>query len=173
MLNEQQVVQIYMAKLAMQAQNRDHIPITNRMQAIKGQSVSVSVLYGVTSRTIRDIWNRRSWAYATRHLWHLEPQPGAADESSMPAEKVPPFLFMISSLHGGLSRDIDYVNLCSKVSRWTFAVLDGPRDPATGLHGNQMRDRIRRSGTVAHRWTRRSAQRGYDTAMIGFMSWRK
>jgi hypothetical protein len=30
-------------------------------------------LFGVTSRTIRDIWNRQSWSFATRPLWNREP----------------------------------------------------------------------------------------------------
>jgi hypothetical protein len=74
MLNEQQVVEIYMAKLALRAHSRNNAPGTNKMQGIKGQSGHVSAMYGVTSRTIRDIWNRQSWAYATRHLWNLESQ---------------------------------------------------------------------------------------------------
>jgi hypothetical protein len=74
MLNEQQVVAIYMAKQALQAQSRDDVPETNKAQVIKGQSARVAVMYGVTPRAIRDIWNRQSWAYATKHLWCLEPQ---------------------------------------------------------------------------------------------------
>ncbi len=87
MLDEQQVVDIYMAKLANLAQGRPDAP-HNKRQVIKGQSARVSVLYGVSSRTIRDIWNRQSWAYATWHLWHLEPQLGVGEESKISAEKV-------------------------------------------------------------------------------------
>jgi hypothetical protein len=60
MLCEKDVIEIYMTKLALQAQNREDAPVTNKMQAMKGQSFGVSVMYGVTSRTIRDIWNRHS-----------------------------------------------------------------------------------------------------------------
>ena len=85
MLSEKDVVEIYMTKLVLQAQSREaDAPVTNKMQAMKGQSVGVSVMYGVTSRTIRDIWNRQSWAYATRHLWHLEPQLGVENSFDMP-----------------------------------------------------------------------------------------
>jgi hypothetical protein len=83
MLCEKDVIEIYMTKLALRAQSREDAPFTNKMQAMKGQSVGVSVMYGVTSRTIRDIWNRHSWAYATRHLWHLEPQLGVENSFSM------------------------------------------------------------------------------------------
>jgi hypothetical protein len=88
MLDEQQAVDIYMAKLAMREQDRDDASSTNKTQGTRSKSVTVSVLYGVTDRTIRDIWNRQSWAYATSHLWHLEPQLGVGEESIMPAEKV-------------------------------------------------------------------------------------
>lgn len=60
MLNEQQAVEIYMAKLVLRAQSRDNAPGNNKMQGITGQSGHVSAMYGVTSRTIRDIWNRQS-----------------------------------------------------------------------------------------------------------------
>ena len=93
MLQEQQVVEIYMAKLALQAQRRGDPPDKNNMQAIKGHSISFSTMYGVTSRTIRDIWNRQSWAYATRHLWHLEPQLGLENTNGIPAVKVLVFVY--------------------------------------------------------------------------------
>ena len=88
MLQEQQVVAIYMAKLAFRMQTREDKPDNKYIQGIKGQSVRVSAMYGVTSRTIRDIWNRQSWAYATRHLWHLETQSGVDNTISMHPEKV-------------------------------------------------------------------------------------
>ena len=31
----------------------------------RGLSQSVSKVYGVSARTIRDIWNQKTWAYAT------------------------------------------------------------------------------------------------------------
>jgi hypothetical protein len=71
------VLEIYMGKLALQRQSWDDGPDTDKMQLIKGQSVCISAMY--TSRTIRHIWNRvnrQSWAYATRHLWNLEPHFG-------------------------------------------------------------------------------------------------
>jgi hypothetical protein len=94
MLNEQQVLEIYMVKLALQGQSRDDGPDSNKMQLIKGQSVRVSTMYGVTSRTIRDIWNRQSWAYATKHLWHLEPQLG--DQNMTGHAGVEVLIFLLS-----------------------------------------------------------------------------
>ncbi len=143
---------IYMAKVSLLAQSQDDMQDTNKMQVIKGQSARVSAMYGVTSRTIRDIWNRQSWAYATRHLWCLEPQLGSEDVKSMPILKV---LFL--SLQGAVSEvgmlfiDLFLVALCSKIYIQTIAVQDGQRDLATGFHEKKMRNMMRRSGTLIHR----------------------
>ncbi len=94
MLSEQQVVEIYMAKLALRAHSRDDAPDANKKVFIKGQSGRVSAMYGVTPRTIRDIWNHQSWAYATRHLWDRKPQPSSEDLISMPPIKVLNLLFL-------------------------------------------------------------------------------
>uniref|UniRef100_A0A7S0M491 Uncharacterized protein n=1 Tax=Cryptomonas curvata TaxID=233186 RepID=A0A7S0M491_9CRYP len=40
--------------------------------AMKGQSAPLAKRYGVSPKTIRDIWNRRTWAYVTIQLWCLE-----------------------------------------------------------------------------------------------------
>ena len=88
MLSDQQVVAIYMAKLALQQQSRCNALETNKAQRIKGQSVRVAGMYSVTPRTIRDIWNRQSWAYATKHLWCLEPQLNDGRTTSGPEDKV-------------------------------------------------------------------------------------
>ena len=94
MLDEQQVVEIYMAKLALRAHCRKNAPTNNKMKGIRGQSGHVSAMYGVTPRTIRDIWNHQSWAYATRHLWDRKPQPSSEDLISMPPIKVLHLLFL-------------------------------------------------------------------------------
>ena len=88
MLHEQQAVAIYMAKLALMSQNRDATAIKIKAQVVKGQSARVAAMYGVNPRTIRDIWNRHSWAYATRHLWPLEPQLTSEHTLSLPSAQV-------------------------------------------------------------------------------------
>ena len=39
---------------------------------LRRQSGHLAESYGVTVRTVQDIWNRRSWAFATSHLWPQE-----------------------------------------------------------------------------------------------------
>ena len=34
-----------------------------------GLSVVIAEKYGVSPKTIRDIWNRRTWVFATKHLY--------------------------------------------------------------------------------------------------------
>ena len=39
---------------------------------LRGQSVSVANRYNVSAKTIRDIWNRKTWIFDTSCLWHYE-----------------------------------------------------------------------------------------------------
>ena len=55
--------------LAESSSRHDHTAIESLM---RGKSGPVAAQYGVSSRAIRDIWNRKTWADATEHLWHLE-----------------------------------------------------------------------------------------------------
>ena len=38
----------------------------------KGRSVPLATMFNVSAKTIRDIWNRKTWTFATRHLWKQE-----------------------------------------------------------------------------------------------------
>jgi hypothetical protein len=38
-------------------------------QISSGRTLHVAMHFGVSPKTVRDIWNRRSWAPETRHLW--------------------------------------------------------------------------------------------------------
>ena len=51
-------------------------PVKIRM---RGESTRLCLHYGVSSKTIRDIWNRRSWAEATIHLWKSEAKTNQAN----------------------------------------------------------------------------------------------
>ena len=60
MLTEQQAIDIYHIKLR-------HLEDQKCKLSIRGMSGPVSKIYGVSARTIRDIWNRKTWAFATDH----------------------------------------------------------------------------------------------------------
>ncbi len=62
MLIETDVIKLYTLKLDATAHNK----------STKGMSGPVSKLFGISARAVRDVWNRNTWAYATRHLWNLE-----------------------------------------------------------------------------------------------------
>lgn len=47
--------------------------LDERGRKVKGKSVPVGQMFNVSAKTIRDIWNQRSWTFATCHLWKLEP----------------------------------------------------------------------------------------------------
>uniref|UniRef100_A0A7S0LTU1 Uncharacterized protein n=1 Tax=Cryptomonas curvata TaxID=233186 RepID=A0A7S0LTU1_9CRYP len=42
------------------------------LNLLRGQSVSVANRYNVSAKTIRDIWNRKTWIFDTSCLWHYE-----------------------------------------------------------------------------------------------------
>jgi hypothetical protein len=69
MLTEHDAMNIYEIKIACtkQTSNEDAA-----YRSLRGQSGPVSKLFGVSPRAIRDIWNRRTWAYVTKQLWSLE-----------------------------------------------------------------------------------------------------
>jgi hypothetical protein len=77
MLTAGQALNIYEIKLSMQSGllrnsgSRSISPTENR-SLIRGKSVTVSKLFGMSSRAIRDIWNRRTWTHITECLWHRE-----------------------------------------------------------------------------------------------------
>ena len=54
-LNEQLAKQIYDRKLLLSASG----------QSLKGKSVPVSRVFKISPKTVRDIWNRRTWTKAT------------------------------------------------------------------------------------------------------------
>ena len=72
MLQRQEVESIYMIKiklLAKLATQHDQVALATIM---RGKSGPLASRYGVCPRTIRDIWNRKTWSYETEHLWPLE-----------------------------------------------------------------------------------------------------
>ena len=38
-------------------------------RTLRGESGKVAKKYGVSPKTVRDIWNHKSWVNATEHLW--------------------------------------------------------------------------------------------------------
>jgi hypothetical protein len=73
MLDEQQVINIYKAKVEFHALEKKYTGKKEKMKAAMGLCAALALEYGVTPRAIRNILNRQAWPYATRHLWHLVP----------------------------------------------------------------------------------------------------
>ena len=68
MLTITQAVEIYRMKLKWASQHE----VCMLKQSMRGMSIPVSKMFGVSPRAIRDIWNRRTWEHATADLWGLE-----------------------------------------------------------------------------------------------------
>jgi hypothetical protein len=58
-LNKLLAFQIYQCKLSSES----------KPAAMKGWSAEVGRWFDVNAKTVRDVWNRRTWAHATRPLW--------------------------------------------------------------------------------------------------------
>ena len=71
-LSSPQVIEIYKHKLRLLRPSTFESCLQSAESRIKGQSVPVANLFGVSPKTVRDIWNRRTWAYATNFLWAQE-----------------------------------------------------------------------------------------------------
>ena len=73
-LTKSQAVEIYQLKTSMKDDTiSNFIPAFQPPNQLKrGHSVQIGIRYGVSSRTIRDVWNRKTWSFATQHLWSTE-----------------------------------------------------------------------------------------------------
>ena len=83
MLCEAQAVEIYKIKMNIADNPNSDLLVECDRQWTRGKSSAIAVRYGVSSRAIRDIWNRKTWSYATQHLWSLE---NAGDYGDAPSK---------------------------------------------------------------------------------------
>ena len=92
---------------------------------IKGQSVHVGNKFGVSPKTVRDIWNHRTWIHCTRHLWSL-------NAGRQKLSKVANFTAVFS--HGNLF-EIFTVSFHRFLNAW---LLWNPLGPAVWLQWNPL-----------------------------------
>ena len=77
-LTATQAIDIYKCKLAFRHPSTFQSCLQSTESRMKGQSVPVAERFGVSPKTVRDIWNRRTWAYTTAYLWQEEESSGIA-----------------------------------------------------------------------------------------------
>jgi hypothetical protein len=82
MLNDRQAVAIYKQKLELMKPRSFKTCLQDFDSRIKGQSTHVGKAFGVSPKTIRDIWSRRTWSEATSFLWGTEKNLEEGDASS-------------------------------------------------------------------------------------------
>lgn len=66
MLLEHQAVEIYKQKISAQKKAQLNACLMRR------ECEQLAYRYGLSKRAIQDVWKRRSWAFATSHLWIQE-----------------------------------------------------------------------------------------------------
>ncbi len=74
MLTEREAVAIYEIKIQLKCQIMAAFVSPRSFGSLWGQTGPISKRYGVSSRTVKYIWNRQTWAHATKHLWPDEPE---------------------------------------------------------------------------------------------------
>ena len=72
MLSEQDAVVIYQEKISLLQKICHTVSSRKQVASLWGQTGPISKRFGVSSRTVKYIWNRQTWAYATNHLWPSE-----------------------------------------------------------------------------------------------------
>jgi hypothetical protein len=84
MLTEQQAIEIYQHKLIFLTKPEYSSASSHSCSlSLRGKSSPLSKFYGVSPRTIRDIWNRQTWGYATNHLWQNDQKIMSTDGCSI------------------------------------------------------------------------------------------
>jgi hypothetical protein len=71
MLTEKDAVEIYKMKIALQNQINRRSARANAL-SMWGKTSPVAKTFGIKPRTVKYIWNRQTWAHATKHLWANE-----------------------------------------------------------------------------------------------------
>ncbi len=80
-------MEIYAHKLLLQTP-RDFGSCLDAAGLLKGQSTQIAKKYNVSAKTIRDIWNRRTWTFATCSLWRGELSKSAASAPYSQVSKI-------------------------------------------------------------------------------------
>ncbi len=83
-LNHEQAREIYKCKLELARPRSSVACLQGAESCFRGKSVPISQRFGVSPKTVRDIWTRRTWAYATYNLWALEDQYDSTCRLTLP-----------------------------------------------------------------------------------------
>ena len=71
-LNRDLVIEIYLHKIKLIRPTTFSGCLESPHTKVRGESARLSKRYGVSAKTIRDIWNRKSWVNTTAPLWGKE-----------------------------------------------------------------------------------------------------
>ena len=99
-LQSEQAQQIYLLKIILSGPSsrvlsdlaeeihrlKDFFDLFENRTSSRGTSVLISSAFGVSPKTVRDIWNRRSWSRSTCKYWAFEGQSKGNHATSTSAE---------------------------------------------------------------------------------------
>ena len=73
-LSPQDAYDIYKLKIEMMSKGSTFSSVLScSKQNLRGKSRAIAIKYKVSSKSIRDIWNRKTWVNATGCLWDQDP----------------------------------------------------------------------------------------------------
>ncbi len=70
-ITQAEALEIYQQKLYLMKVIREEIP-RNRAVRLKKECIFLASHYRVSPRSIREVWNRRTWVICTSTLWEEE-----------------------------------------------------------------------------------------------------
>ena len=82
-LSDSKAFEIYKRKLDLLTPQSFMACLLDSESRIKGRSSVVGKEFGVSAKTIRDVWSRRTWAKATASLWPMEQVMCSSDEQTV------------------------------------------------------------------------------------------
>jgi hypothetical protein len=79
-LNRDLAVEIYKHKLSLIKPRSFESCFQGEQSKLRGASIKLASKYGVSAKTVRDVWNHKSWVAATYHLWKAEEHRSENDQ---------------------------------------------------------------------------------------------
>ena len=96
-LNKETAIEIYQHKIRLMVPMSYKQCLQSWKESIRGESSKLAKQYGVSPKTVRDVWNRKSWTEVTMSLWNLEKNKVSATCHDVVEKDLRPFSRFLGS----------------------------------------------------------------------------
>ena len=90
-LKEEQALEIYMYKISMIKSKMCSHGVDSSVISLRGLSIPLAKKYNISTKAVRDIWNRKSWTHVTSRLWEHDFDKKFAKQSQNHSSNTPSF----------------------------------------------------------------------------------